>query len=393
MLLVMPTSTYRAPAFLRASERLGLDVTLATDDPAGPPVGTPAIPWETLVEGRGPIPAALRDVAAVVGVDETSVLPAARVAARLGLPGNPIDAAMATRDKSLLRRALQGTGLPQPRWTDWPPDCPAPELGYPCVVKPTSGAASFGVIRADDREELILAGARVRRLLGDRATLLVESYLPGPEIAVEALMRDGELLPLAIFDKPDPLDGPYFAESIYLLPSELPPADQGAVAEVLAAAASAVNLRQGPVHAEFRLGSGSPTLIDLASRSIGGRCSQVLRFRSGASLEELILRQAMGMPLPDLQLEPDPAGVLMLSPERAGRLVSIEGREAVLRIPGVEAVDLTAPPGSIVAPAPEGDRYLGFVFARAGSSAEVRAALGAARERLVVTMEDWPPAS
>ena len=387
VLLVMPTSTYRASAFLRASERLGLDVTLATDDAAGPPVGAPAIPWDPLIQGRGPLPAALRKVAAVVGVDETSVLPAAKIAARLGLPGNPIEAAMATRDKSRLRRALQGTGLPQPRWADWPPDCPAPELGYPCVVKPTSGAASFGVIRADDREELLLAGARVRRLLGERATLLVESYLPGPEIAVEALMRDGELLPLAIFDKPDPLDGPYFAESVYQLPSGLPSADQEAVAEVLAAAASAINLREGPVHAEFRLGSGTPTLIDLASRSIGGRCSEVLRFRSGASLEELILRQALGMPLPDLQLEADPAGVLMLSPERAGRLVSIEGREAVLRIPGIEAVDLTATPGTIVAPAPDGDRYLGFVFARAGSPAEVRAALRAARELLVVTVE------
>ena len=388
VLLVMPTSTYRASAFLRASEQLGLDVTVATDDPAGPPVGAPAIAWGRVVEGLGPLPPALRDVAAVVGVDETSVLPAARIAARLGLPGNPLDAAMVTRDKSRLRRALEGTGLPQPRWSAWPPECPAPDLGYPCVVKPTSGAASFGVIRANNRAELLLAGARVRRLLGDRATLLVESYLPGPEIAVEALMQDGELLPLAIFDKPDPLDGPYFAESIYQLPSGLPSADQEAVAEVLAAAASAIHLGQGPVHAEFRLGSGTPTLIDLASRSIGGRCSAVLRFRSGASLEELILRQALGMPLPDLQLEADPAGVLMLTAERAGRLVSIEGSEAVLRIPGIEAVDLTATPGSVVAPAPDGDRYLGFVFARAGSPDGVRAALEAARDRLVITVED-----
>ena len=388
VLLVMPTSTYRASAFLRACDQLGLEVTLATDDPAGPPVGAPAIAWGPVVEGLGPLPPALRDVAVVVGVDETSVLPAARIAARLGLPGNPLDAAMVTRDKSRLRRALEGTGLPQPRWSAWPPECPAPDLGYPCVVKPTSGAASLGVIRADNREELLLAGARVRRLLGDRATLLVESYLPGPEIAVEALMQDGELLPLAIFDKPDPLDGPYFAESIYQLPSGLPSADQEAIAEVLAAAASAIHLRQGPVHAEFRLGSGTPTLIDLASRSIGGRCSAVLRFRSGASLEELILRQALRMPLPDLQLEADPAGVLMLTAERSGRLVSIEGREAVLRIPGIEAVDLTATPGSVVAPAPDGDHYLGFVFARAGSPDGVRAALEAARDRLVITVED-----
>ena len=388
VLLVMPTSTYRAPAFLRACERLGLEVALATDDPAGPPLGPPAIPWDLLSEGRRPLPSSLRDVVAVVGVDEASVLPAARIAARLGLPGNPMEAALATRDKSRLRRALDGTGLPQPRWAEWPADGPSPDLGFPCVVKPTSGSASFGVIRADNREELLLAGTRVRRLLGGRAALLVESYVPGPEIAVEALVQDGDLLPLAIFDKPEPLEGPYFAESIYQLPSGLDSADQEAVAEVLAAAASAINLRRGPVHEEFRLGSGAPTLLDLASRSIGGHCSAVLRFRSGASLEEVILRQAVGMPLPDLQLEAEPAGVLMLTPPRAGRLVSIEGREAVLRIPGVEGVDLTATPGSLVAPAPDGDRYLGFVFARAGSPAAVRDALAAARDRLVVTVED-----
>ncbi len=388
VLLVMPTSTYRAPAFLRACERLGLEVTLATDSPDGPPVGPAAIPWELLSAGRGPLPPAIREVVAVVGVDEASVLPAARIAARLGLAGIPVEAAIATRDKIQLRRALEGTGLPQPRWAAWSPDHPAPDLGFPCVVKPTSGAASFGVIRADNRAELLLAGARVRRLVGGQATLLVESYVPGPEIAVEALIQDGELLPLAVFDKPEPLDGPYFAESIYQLPSGLPSADQEAVAEVLAAAASAIELRRGPVHAEFRLGAGAPTLIDLASRSIGGRCSEVLRFRSGASLEELILRQALGMTLPDLQLEAEPAGVLMLSPRRAGRLVSIDGRESALRIPGVEAVDLTATPGSLVAPAPDGDRYLGFVFARAGSPAAVRAALEAARASLVVTVED-----
>jgi biotin carboxylase len=387
LLLVMPTSTYRAPAFLRACETLGLEVALATDDSAGPPLGPPAIPWELLSGGRRPVPASLGDVVAVVGVDEASVVPAARIAARLGLPGNPMGAALATRDKSRLRRVLDGTGLPQPRWAKWPADAPAPDVGFPCVVKPTSGAASLGVIRADDREELLLAGIRVRRLLGARATLLVESYVPGPEIAVEALVQDGELLPLAIFDKPDVLEGPYFAESIYQLPSGLASADQEDVAEVLAAAVSAINLRQGPVHAEFRLGSGAPTLLDLASRSIGGHCSAVLRFRSGASLEEVILRQAMGMSLPDLRLEAGPAGVLMLTPPRAGRLVSIEGRDAVLRIPGVEAVDLTGTPGSWVAPAPDGDRYLGFVFARAGSPAAVRAALAAARDRLVVTVE------
>ena len=387
VLLVMPTSTYRAPAFLAACARLGLEVVLATDESAGPPLGPPSLHWELPPEGGPGAFGAVRELDAVVGVDEASVLPAARIAARLGLGGNPLAAAAATRDKLKLRRELAGTGLPQPRWAVWEPGGRMPEVGFPCVVKPVSGSASFGVVRADSPEQLRAAGARVGGLLGERAPLLVESFVPGPEIAVEALVRQGTLLPLAIYDKPEPLDGPYFAESIYQLPSELPAADQEAVAEVLGAAVGAIGLRQGPVHAEFRLGAGAPTLIDLASRSIGGRCSQVLRFRSGATLEELILRNALGWPLPDLALDGKPTGVLMLSAPRAGRLVSIEGRERALRVPGVEGVDVTATPGTQVAPAPEGDRYLGFVFASAPSPAAVRAALRAARDELTITVE------
>lgn len=394
MLLVLPTATYRAAAFLRAADRLGLEVVLATDAAPGLPSATPQLVLdlehpETVV--RSDLDA-LGRLDAVVGVDEAAVLAAAELALRLGLPGNPIAAARATRDKSELRRLLSGSGLPQPRWAVWAPDQPPPELPPPCVVKPLDGAASFGVVRADSRAQLERAGEQVRSLLAGRGggagcPLLVESFVPGPEIAVEGMLARGELLPLAVYDKPGRLDGPYFEESIYLLPSRLAAPDQEAVWEVLAAATRALGLRHGAVHAEFRLGSGAPTLIDLASRSIGGRCSAVLRFHSGSSLEELVLRNALDLPLPDLALDPRPAGVLMLSAPGSGRLVRVRGSERALAEPGVGAVEITVAPGTALESAPGGDRYLGFVFAHGSDQREVQQSLLAARADLDFDLE------
>ncbi len=393
VLLVMPTATYRAAAFLRACDRLDLEPILATEEPAAVPRAGAQL-LINLSGGRPAPPlalAALLPIHAVVGVDEASVLAAAVLAAQLGVPANPPEAALATRDKTLLRRLLSQSGLPQPRWATWRPGKPAPDVGLPCVVKPKALSASFGVIRADTRDQEISAGERVRRLLAERGLegdgeLLVESFVPGPEIAVEGLLRDGELVPLAVYDKPVPLNGPYFEESVYQLPSRLAAADQGAVVEVLAAAATGLGLRHGAIHAEFRLGTGSPTLIDLASRSIGGRCSSVLHFASGATLEELVLLNALGDPLPDTRLDPEPSGVLMLSAPIAGRLTNIEGRERALAVPGVVGLEITAVPGAVVGAAPASDRYLGFVFASASTTGAVHQALLGAREELKISI-------
>jgi biotin carboxylase len=399
VLLVLPTGTYRAAAFLGAARRLGLEVVVASEHPST--LGALHPGEELVVDFTRPelAPAALAgladpdSLAAVVAADETAVLVASHLAASLGLPGNPPEAAAATRDKARLRARLAAGGVPQPEWTVWDGWSPPPWELFPAVLKPLDQAASRGVVRVDAASGLVAAGAHVRRLLaevpecepalsGGPRPLLVERFVPGPEVAVEALTAAGALIPLAIYDKPDPLDGPYFEETIYTVPTGLAPEDQQAVLASLTAAVDAIGLATGPVHAELRLGRGLPQVIDLASRSIGGRCSAVLHFQGGSTLEELILLNALGDPLPQPALEPGGAGVMMLPVPKAGRLLEVSGREAALAMPGVESLEISVPIGERIEPPPRGDRYLGFMFARAADGPEAARRLRRAHSQL-----------
>jgi len=338
---------------------------------------------------------------AVVGVDEAAVLAAAAVAARLGLRHSPQRAVAATRDKRRLRAALAAAGVPQPGWeaVDATPEAAlaaATRLGFPVVVKPVDLAGSRGVVRADDPAALAAAVERVARMLaaepgctGDGPPpLFGERFCGGPESAVEGLLDAGRLRVLAVFDKPDPLDGPFFEETLYVTPSRLDPGDLAEVERRCAEAVAALGLTDGPVHAELRLPApGAPVVIEVAARSIGGRCSTALRFAGGGTLEELILRQALGLPLGEPRLE-GASGVLMLPIERGGRLVAVEGLDRARAVPGIESATVTVPAGERLVPLPEGDRYLGFALARGGSPAEVEAALRRAWAELDVLVTD-----
>ncbi len=402
VLLVLPVHSYRASAFLQAAQRLGLEPVVASEEPLS--LAAQGADRQLVFDLADPGAAAQqaqqfqhrRPFSAVLPADEAAVLAAAHISERLGLPGNPVPAARATRNKLRLRQLLDEFAVPQPPWQSWREGDEPPPVDYPVVVKPLDQAASRGVVRADGPRELALAGARIRAMLhpssgckpgGTAGELLVEAYVSGPEVAVEALLRDGRLLPVAVLDKPEPLEGPYFEETIYTLPSELPAERRAAVLEVLGAAVAAVGLRFGAIHAELRLGRGQPRLIDLASRSIGGRCSGVFRFRSGATLEEHLWTVARGEEPGSLELEEGAAGVMMLPIGTRGRLRSVEGREAALRVPGVESIEITVPPGGELVPLPEGERYLGFMFARGGSAEQVTAALQQAWSRLEVLVD------
>lgn len=399
VLVVLPTGTYRAAAFLGAAHRLGLEVVVASEDAST--LGSLHPGQELVVDFTHPelAPAGLgelsdpADIAAVVAVDETGVLVAAHLAAALGLPGNSPATAAATRDKAQLRARLQAGLVPQPEWTVWHGRRPPRWELFPAVLKPLDQAASRGVVRVDTPSDLAAHGERVRQLLADDAgcgpdaagsqrPLLIEGFVPGPEVAVEALIQDGVLIPLAIYDKPEPLDGPYFEETIYCVPSVLSAETQRAVLASLTAAVGTLSLTTGPVHAELRLGQGRPRVIDLASRSIGGHCSAVLHFRGGQTLEELVLLNALGDPLPELELEPGGAGVMMLPVPRAGRLLDVSGREGALAVPGVESLEISVPLGGMVEPPPGGDRYLGFLFARGTDGPDAASRLRQAHSQL-----------
>jgi biotin carboxylase len=320
-------------------------------------------------------------------VDDSGTVLAAHAAAALGLPHNAADAAEAARNKHLMRQRFAAAGVPSPAFRlfsvhDDPQEV-ARAVRFPCVVKPTVLSASRGVMRADGPAQLADRFRRLRSILAREACseVLVEDYIPGVEVALEGLLAGGRLQVLALFDKPDPLEGPFFEETLYVTPSRLPAEAQDRLTQAAGAAAAALGLCMGPVHAELRWNEAGPWLVEVAGRSIGGLCSRTLRFGAGASLEELILRQACGLPL-DLGRQPGARGVLMIPIPRGGLLRGVTGVEAARAVPGIEDVEITAPLSTRVVPLPEGDSYLGFVFARAGTAQEVEAALRAAHAHL-----------
>ena len=339
--------------------------------------------------------AARKPLDAVVAVDDEGVLVAALAAQRLGLAHNPPDAAARSRDKAAMRRALEDAGVPQPEFRMAGPNAEvaglATEVGLPCVVKPVSLSGSRGVIRADDREAAVVAAKRVRAILADAgedpaAPLLVERYIPGDEVAVEGLLRGGTLEPLAVFDKPDPLEGPYFEETIYVTPSRLPPETLDVIVRVTADAAAALELAEGPIHAELRIDGGRAWVLELAARSIGGLCSRSLRFGVGVTLEEVILRHALGLPIDDLRRESAASGVMMIPIPRAGILEEVRGQDRARAVTGIAGLEITIGPGRHVIPLPEGDRYLGFLFARADGPEGVENALRTAHGQLEIVI-------
>ncbi|MGC1184932.1 MAG: ATP-grasp domain-containing protein [Candidatus Dormiibacterota bacterium] len=403
ILLILPTRTYRARAFLEAARRLQLDVVVASEEGSTLAHLRPAS--ELVIDLDDPVLAA-REVAeravgmaieAVVPADDGAVLAAAHISQRLGLRGSSPEAVAATRNKFLLRQRLAAAGLPQPRWWLWRHGEPPPASSFPAVIKPLDQAASHGVIRADDQAQLVRAGERTRRAVSHQVDcgedisatdLLVEEFIPGPEVAVEGILSDGILRILAVYDKPEALDGPFFEETVYTVPSELAAAELDRVTGSVQAAVRGLGLSQGAVHAELRLGGLEPQVVDLASRSIGGRCSAVLRFRSGRSLEEIVLMSALGEDLGDLVLAPETRGVMMMPVPRAGKLDSVAGGDLVLGREGIDGVEMAIPLGGAVLPLPEGDRYLGFIFGHGNNAREVTALLRTAYQDLGVVITD-----
>lgn len=397
VLLLLPTETYRAKDFLAAAERLGVDVVVGCErrqamaDAMGDrAVVVPLANVEKAVEIIAAVHAR-RSLDAVLAVDDQGLVVAAAASARLGLAHNPIDAVAATRDKAVLRARLAAAAVAQPDYRAVSPGhsvaAAAAQIGYPCVVKPVSRSGSQGVIRVDDSVQASAAAERVRAIVGPVEPILVEGFFAGAEVAVEALLVGGVLGVLAVFDKPDPLDGPFFEETIYVTPSRQPGPILASVAATVTAATAAVGLREGPVHAELRVGAdGRVVVIEVAARSIGGLCARALRFGAGVSLEEIIVRHAVGAGLDGLRRETQASGVMMLPIRAAGVLEKVSGQAEALAVDGVVGVEITISAGRAVVPLPEGDRYLGFVFARGPTPADVEVALRRAEAALDVVV-------
>jgi biotin carboxylase len=393
VVLLASSRSYRNLDFLDAARRLGVEVVTGEDVPlpllrktdAGLPLD-----YRDLARSAEAVVAYAREhpVGAVLGVDDSGTLLAARASEALGLPGNSPEAAQASRHKHAMRCRFAEAGVPSPRFrlcrVGEDPRRIASEVAFPCVVKPTTLSGSRGVMRADSPEELVERFRRLERILATERCdeILVEDYVPGVEVALEGILDGGRLHVLALFDKPDPLEGPFFEETLYVTPSRLPGESQERIRDAAARAAAALGLREGPVHAELRYNDGGPWLVEVAGRSIGGLCSRTLRFAASGSLEELILRQALGLGFETAPRDASAAGVLMVPIPRAGILRGVDGVEAARGVPLIEDVEITARLNYPLLPLPEGDSYLGFVFARGGTPHAVEEALRRAHSLL-----------
>lgn len=398
VLLVVPTSTYRIADFIDAAGGLGVDVAVAAED------DLPLLTMDRFVriDCTDPVAAAAtvvdfaatNPIDAIVPVDDAGVVIAALASDALGLPHNPPAAAAATRNKETMRLALSRAEVPQPLFASLArgedPTIPAVAIGLPLVVKPLSLSGSRGVIKVDQAEQLPAAIERVldiaRKAGEDGGRVLLEQFVPGPEVAVEGMLWRGALEVLAVFDKPDHSDGPYFEEMIYVTPSRLEMAVQDEIGRVVQAAVAAIGLREGPIHAELRVDRARPSVIEVAGRSIGGICGRALNFGLlDTSLETLILRHALGRRR-GMSRTRNASGVMMLPIARTGTFTSIGGLDEAGKVAGIDAIEITAPIGTHLQAVPEADRYLGFIFATGPVAGDVVAALKKAHSLLDIVI-------
>ncbi len=407
VLILSTTTGYQLHAFDAAARSLGFELAFATDrcKRLDDPWRDHALPVKFHDKDRERSLDVIERSAAeqkfdgVLAVGDRPVVLAALAAERLGLPGNPPAAARVTASKLLMRDAFDRAGLPVPWFfrtdLDEPVETALVRAHFPCIVKPVAMAASRGVMRVDDEGAFRAAFARLRALLErrdvrvhrneDHRLILVEAYIPGDEYAVEGVVEGGAFVPFALFDKPDPLVGPFFEETIYVTPSRIPETAQQRILHTVAAACRAIGLRHGSVHAEVRVNEAGVYVLEVAARPIGGLCAKALRFVRGAdriSLEEALLLHATGTSVREYRREPNASGVMMIPVPGRGQFKRVEGLERANQVPGIEEVVITAKPGQMLVPLPEGASYPGFIFARGESPDLVENALRRAHAAL-----------
>jgi biotin carboxylase len=403
LLLLSNTTGYQTNAFREAGERVGVEIMLATDrcHVLEDPWGDRAIP----VKFHEPVESAaiIEDQAhktpfkGVVAIGDAPTMTAALAAEKLGLKFHPPAAVEGCKNKWVARERWAAAGLQVPRYRRVPADEHPRDLvaqvPFPCVLKPLGLSASRGVIRANVGSEFVEAFRRIGELLRgadiqlhrDDATpwIQIESYIPGEEFALEGLVTDGKLKVLALFDKPDPLEGPYFEETIYVTPSRQPSSVQSEIESTTQNAIKALGLTNGPIHAEMRVNEKGVWMLEIAARPIGGLCAKALRFGANRMpLEELIVRHALGEDVSAIEREKKASGVMMIPIPEAGFYEGVTGVEGASKIAGVESIEITAKLRQKLVPLPEGASYLGFIFAEGDSPGSVEGVLRDAHAQL-----------
>ena len=401
LLLVTPARSYRHAAYLDAARELGIEITFLSEE--GHSLTREVadgirVDFSDHLSAVAKVSALAhrRPFSGVVATDDSAVELAARVAAALSIPFNSPESAKLTRRKDLSRQRLREAGVPVPdhRLIDSGADLTAQcaILRFPQVLKPVSLSASRGVIRADSPHEALAACERIRRITRDladgeeRGRVLAETYIPGDEYALEAMIDDGGLTTLALFDKPEPLVGPFFEESYYITPSRLPPRIQARIEETVSRACSALGLRRGPVHAEVRLNSEGVWVLEVASRTIGGECARSLRQVLCRPLEHYVLAAAVGAPITP-ERKTGASGVLMIPIPAPGVLRRIAGASEAREVPGVWDMRFAVEPGQVVDTLPDAAGYLGFIYAEGQTPERVESSLRRAHGLLDIKID------
>ena len=400
LLLVAPPDSYRIAAYLKAAHSLNVDLQIASRGEHSLVGEIAAGVHINLDDERQALERILHSARdnpyrSVIAPDDYTVELAAKIAQALGLQHNPPAAARFSRRKDLAREQLRKHHIPTPEFRridlDKELKTQIADFPFPCVVKPVSLSGSRGVIRADNEAQFVTACARIKNIVStqskdyDKSTLLVEKYIPGIEVAVEGFLTDGEFRPLALFDKPDPLEGPFFEETYYITPSRLPVERQQHIFQQVQAACQAYGLKTGPVHAELRLHDNQAWIIEVAARTIGGECAQLLKFGTGYSLEQLVIAHSMGLAV-DVKPMEEAAGVLMIPTPKSGILRRVEGVLAAQKMPLIESVTISVREGHELQTLPEGNSYLGFIFARGPGPQAVEEALRQAHSLLNIVV-------
>ena len=399
LLIIAPHHSYRIAPYINAAEQLGIDITIAS---AGEHSIISVINKGLHIDFSDQQQALLEILSAaeetpfqaVLGTDDMSVALAASAAKALGLMHNPPEAALIARRKDHARACLLSAGVAVPAHQRIELDnsiaAQLQELNYPCVLKPLAMSGSRGVIRVDDTESAQLAINKIMTILrevevADEAeAILAESFIEGIEIAYEGILANGELTTLALFDKPDPLNGPYFEETYYISPSRLSEKLQQQVKQTVLDACQAYGLRQGPIHAELRIDANEKAwVLEVAARTIGGECARLVELVTGQALEKLVLAQLLEIPLPIIKFQAG-AGVLMIPIPRAGILRRIEGISDAKAVSGIEELVISVRDGHELVPLPEGSSYLGFIYAVADSAEDAEFALREAHRKLTI---------
>tara|TARA_B100000029_G_scaffold205290_1_gene203248 strand:- start:93 stop:1346 length:1254 start_codon:yes stop_codon:yes gene_type:complete len=408
VILIIPSASYRTGPFMNAIKKLDLKVLVISDKSqvfSGKyPDNLIIINFNHWKDKSVEISkwAKNNGLKAVIGVDEESIVLAANLSNFLNVDHNSIESVLLTKNKYLMRTELKKTGLCSPWFKIFSiyesSNKIINEISFPCVIKPTFLSGSRGVMRVNTKKELsegiktlneLLSLDELRKRGGKQSDyIMIEEYIPGKEVAIEGIVSEGKLTMLAIFDKPELLEGPTFEETIIVTPSVLTKKIQYSLLETLQVVVKALGIVKGPVHAEARINKNGNYILECASRSIGGLCSKVLEFQGGISLEELILRSYLGRNIEKSKLIGNARGVMMMPTEKKGILKEIGGVKDALVVNGVTDLQITVKPGEKLQPLPKGDRYLGFIFAEGNDQEFVINALKNAWSKIEIVLEN-----